>query len=370
MAAEYDTSKEYEISGIKVISEIVKDEDNPDFRALVIRSSCPSTRWGTRTQDHSLTHYKSGSADFATTLEQIRKQAAETLVKTERGELPERSLSFLGIEIDGPTGKKINVIAAPDLSRGPSLLDKGMIDALELQLDGTHFYQEAAGQTRRIPLYKAKMTFGGISVETSVAPSNHGSPALILGGDFFQKAMRGKEGEIQELVLPDHRRALANAARCQKAHVLIAGKYGGKYRERLDRIKQALNSKNFTGLILDEYPDIEEQSLPAKMALFGSICRFVVVDDLVASGHNVELEICHERKFVTAILRQHAAASTAMQDDITEEVTFIRGFDYGADSEIENTVIKAAEWADEFVKRRARRLNRKYSQWRGPNKVM
>jgi hypothetical protein len=77
-----------------------------------------------------------------------------------------------------------------------------------------------------------------------------------------------------------------------------------------------------------------------------------------------------ERKFVTAILRQQGAASTAMQDDITEEVNFIRGFDYDSDVDIENTVIGAAQWADEFVKKRAMRLNRRYSRWRGPNKVL
>src|SRR5437667_220480 len=79
-----------------------------------------------------------------------------------------------------------------------------IIDALELQADGTHFYQEIAGQTKRIPLFKAKISFGHSSTETRVAPSNHGSPPLILGGDFFQKAMRGQENVIQELIMPDH----------------------------------------------------------------------------------------------------------------------------------------------------------------------
>lgn len=202
-----------------------------------------------------------------------------------------------------------------------------------------------------------------------VAPSEHGSPACILGGDYFQKALRGKENLVQELVMPDDRRALADAARCKKKHVLIAGKYG-EHRPRLRRIQQSLASLGFIGLILGEYPDIEEQSLPEKMVTYASICRFVISDDLAPSGHIEELSICSERRFVTAILRFNGRASTAMQATITDDVSFMQEFSYELDDQLETTVLTAAQWADQAVAKRARTLNQKFSEWRGPNNIM
>lgn len=368
--SDYETTKKYVLSGLDVFSEVVKDENHAEFRALVIRSSCQSERWGTRTQDHSYTRYNAVITDFAGDFENIRLQAAETLVKTELGQIPERSTRVLGIHVEGPGGKAVTTYGVPNLSLSASLLDKSIIDRLELELENAPFYQEVNGEIRTVPQFKVKIVFGASSVQTSVLPiDGDGSPPCILGGDFFQKFIGEKEHLLHELLMSDHHRALCNAARCQKKHVLIAGKYG-EHRERLERIKKVLQSRGFVGLILDEYPDIEEQSLPGKMVIYASICRFVVIDDLVASGHNVELEICHQRKFVAGILRARGAASTAVQDDITDEVRFIRGFDYDSDDEIEGAVREAAKWADKFVESRATRLNRKYAAWRGPNKIM
>jgi hypothetical protein len=52
---EYEVTKRYHIEGIEVVSEIVKDqvEGSPEQRSLIIRSSCKSDRWGTRTRDHT-----------------------------------------------------------------------------------------------------------------------------------------------------------------------------------------------------------------------------------------------------------------------------------------------------------------------------
>ena len=169
--------------------------------------------------------------------------------------------------------------------------------------------------------------------------------------------------------MPDHYRALANAARCKKNYVLIAGKYGDR-RPRLDKIKQVLDSLNLVGLILDEYPDIEEQSLAEKMVTYASICRFVLVDDVEPSGHVKEMDLCQELKFVTAILRARGKASTAMHADIADEVSFIRDFSYDSDAEFEGVILEAARWADETVKKRAMTLNWRYRDWRGPDRTM
>jgi hypothetical protein len=300
--SEYEVIKKYVLSGIDVLSEIVKDEEHVEFRVLLIRSSCASRRWGRRTLDHSHSRAKAVQTDFSDELENIRLHVAGTLVKTELGQLTERNTRVLGIKIKGPTGKVIARSGVPNLGLSPSLLDRAAIDHLGLELENAPFYQEVDGELRMVARFKANIIFGASSIQTAVVPIDNGSPHCFLGRDFFQKFVQGKDHLVQELLLSDHQRALANAARCQKHHVLIAGKYGN-HRERLERIKKVLQSVGFVGLILDEHPDIEEQSLPSKMVTYASISRFVIIDDLVASGHNVELEICHQRKFVTAILR-------------------------------------------------------------------
>lgn len=169
--------------------------------------------------------------------------------------------------------------------------------------------------------------------------------------------------------MPDHFRTLMNAARCKKKYVLILGKYGDK-RERLQLIKAALADKGLMGLILDEYPDIEEQNLTEKMVTYATICRFVVADDVAPSGHIKELEICHDLKFITAVLRERGMASTAMQADISDEVLFIKDFGYEPESDLTRVVHDAANWASETVIERSKTLNRKYSSWRSPQKLM
>ena len=363
---EYETSKRYLVSGIEVHSEIVSDQETPEYRAFHISSSCASQRWGKRTLGFSLTCYKNTATDIMNTLESARFKEVERIIKIESGELPEGGPVFLGVQIQGPTGKAINALALPDLSLSASLLGQEIIDFLELSpLQRSSFQEQAVS----LPLFKIVISSGTTRVETMVAASAHGSPACILGGDFFQKALRGKEYIVTELVMPDDRRALANAARCKKRNVLIAGKYG-EHRFRLERIKQALSTLNFIGLILDEYPDIEEQPLAEKMVTYASICRFVIVDDFVPSGHIDELAICRERKFVTAILRPGGKASTAMQAEIADEGQFMEEFSYVLDAEFEARVLDAARWADETVCERARRLNRRYSGWRAPDKIV
>jgi hypothetical protein len=59
-----------------------------------------------------------------------------------------------------------------------------------------------------------------------------------------------------------------------------------------------------------------------------------------------------------------------MQADLADNVSFIREFDYPVDDQLESALVEAATWADEAVKERSKALNRKYSVWRDPQKMM
>lgn len=181
---EYETSKKYVVSGTEVYSEIVGDQDTPEYRAFHIRSSCLSRRWGTRTLGFSLTCYKNATADVMNTLETARFKEAERIIKIESGELPESGLNFLGVQIHGSTGKTVNTLALPDVSLSASLLSKEIIKLLELKPLGKSSFQERAVS---LPLFKIAISFGPARIETMVAASDHGSPPCILGGDFSKK---------------------------------------------------------------------------------------------------------------------------------------------------------------------------------------
>jgi hypothetical protein len=180
---------------------------------------------------------------------------------------------------------------------------------------------------------------------------------------------KNPEFPIIELIVQDHLRTLANAARCKKKYALILGSYGDK-RDRLVRIKGALAKTGLVGLILDEYPDIEEQTLTEKMVTYAAFCRFVIVDDIAPSGHIKELDICHDLKFISAVLRMRGRPATAVQADIGDEVSFIKEFSYSDDASLEQAITDAATWASGIVKERTKNLNRKYSAWRSPTQIM
>ena len=150
---------------------------------------------------------------------------------------------------------------------------------------------------------------------------------------------------------------------------MILGSYGDQ-RGRLARIKDALRKAGLVGLILDEYPDIEEQTLTEKMVTYAAFCRFVIVDDIAPSGHIKELDICHDLKFISAVLRMQGRPAPAMQADVGDEVSFIKEFSYEDDARLEQAVMDASTWADGAVMERAKSLNRKYSAWRSPTQIM
>ncbi len=367
MRQEYELRKKYTIRGVEVESEVVKDETHGSWRSVIIRSSCASARWETRTQDHSYSCPVT-LADFDTSFEGSRVHAAETLVRTELGEIPEKGISLLGAQLLGPTGQVMTAACAVNLSFSPTLLRPELIKVLQLTPSGELYCDSRIASRAPIPLYRGTIKFGDISVETNFLPATYDGP-VVLGGDFFQKALRGNEGLIIELIVPEHLRTLANAARCKKKYVLIVGSYGDK-RERLARIKGALEKTGLVGLILDEYPDIEEQTLTEKMVTYAAFCRFVIVDDVAPSGHIKELDICHDLKFISAVLRFQGRPATAMQADIGDEVSFIKEFSYEDEASLEQTIVEAVTWAGGAVIERAKSLNRKYSAWRSPTQLM
>lgn len=363
---------EFTISGVNVRSEIVRDDtfDHPEggkWKAIVIKSSCASERWGVREEQHSYS-CRENFDEFSRSFSATRYEAAERLVKHELGLEPDEPVRVLGVELQGPTGKKLRPAAIVDLGIGPTRLAPEIIKAMELRFSGKYHVEAGSdGVLRAIALYSVKVMFDEYQSEVNVLPTemNH---ACVVGGEFFQNVLADKPFLIHETVCRQYFRTLANIARCKKQYVLILGKYG-EHRIRLERIRGALSKFGLDGLILDDLPDIEEQSLAEKMVTFSSIARFVICDDLVPSGHINELEICSERRFTTAILRLKGRPSTAMQTDIADGVSFMRAVEYECSDDLEDAVAEAVKWAQNVVRARSYNFNRKYS-WRSPQNIL
>jgi hypothetical protein len=264
--------------------------------------------------------------------------------------------------------KRFNLLASVDLSISATRLWPWTIEALGLTLaNGSHLERSTEGNWNAVPLFLGKIIFDEYEIETTVLPTEMEMPC-ILGGDFFQRALAQKPYLLNELLSRDHLRTLANIARCKKKYVLIIGKYG-EDRPRLERIRYVLKDFGLIGVLVDDLPDIEEQSLAEKMVTFASIARFVICDDSTASGHINELDICSERRFTTAILRPKGRGATVMQADIADDVWFMRVIDYDGPDDFEAAVRRSVSWALGTVLLRSYNFNRRY-QWRSGQNVL
>lgn len=194
METEYAVTKTYLIRVFEVTSEVVKDEQIAEEkrRTLFLRSSCPSTRWGTRSQDYSYSCPLEWN-DFETAFEAARKHAAETLVGTEPGEIPEKGISLTVVEISGPTGQRMTPACAINLSYSATLLDPQFIQMLNLQPDGGYFCELSDSKLNHVPLYRGMIRFGEYEAETSFLPASYNGP-VVLGRRFFPKGFAWERG--------------------------------------------------------------------------------------------------------------------------------------------------------------------------------
>jgi len=242
-----------------------------------------------------------------------------------------------------------------------------MVKELQLWPSGRVYLDSSPnGNLLRLPLYLAKVAYGNFSSEIDVLPTKMNLPCVV-GGEFIQRAIGPNYDWIYDVLSPPHVRALRDVSRTKKNTVLIIGKHGDNT-AKLREIQDALKNRGYEGVLLQDFPDIEEQSLPEKMVLFACIARCVLCDDANPSGHIMELKICSDLRFTTAVLRPEGLASTAMQADIDQSCDFIKAFGYGPGSRLP-VLADAVSWAEEKVRERSAKLNQTY-QWRSPTKIL
>ena len=128
--------------------------------------------------------------------------------------------------------------------------------------------------------------------------------------------------------------------------VLVLGSYLGPGRVRFEEIKLHLRDLGYDAVLLADVPDQEARTLEQKLVLFGSLARFVVMDDSERSGHLAELPICKQNGWITAILREGGRPSSAMSAHASVLSTVMLELDFDA-ADLRSAVQQTADWAEE-----------------------
>jgi len=181
-----------------------------------------------------------------------------------------------------------------------------------------------------------------------------GSPGLILGINFL------KEVNFLPHYLQNFSHLYKLIKESRRKCVLIIGE-DRKHLDLLYKIKTSLKKNGYEGLLLKDYPDIEEQSNEEKMNLFGGLARFVICENSYPSGHIDELHICSRNNFVTIILQKEGVVggATLMQASYYLDFSFIKRMMYKPDS-LDSSVNKAIKLGELLVAERKKALNKEY----------
>jgi len=117
--------------------------------------------------------------------------------------------------------------------------------------------------------------------------------------------------------------------RFKERHVLVLGDYSPAGRTRLEGMKQILSEANYEPVLLDELPDYPGMNLQQKAVTYGSVCRFIVIDDSSKSGHQVEAVHVQLNNWIAIVLRLEGSDATSFMgrgvsalSTVIHEVTF------------------------------------------------
>ncbi|MDD2731310.1 MAG: hypothetical protein PHN49_01290 [Candidatus Omnitrophica bacterium] len=182
-------------------------------------------------------------------------------------------------------------------------------------------------------------------------------PNLVLLGTDFLKKIDFLQHHLKDF---SHLYGLIKQSK-HKCVLIIGPDKKEDHLESLYRIKGRLKEFGYEGILLRDYPDIEEQSIEEKMNLFGNIAKFVICENSYPSGHIDELNICARNRLVTIILQDNAIRSGAtwMQACYPIDFTFIKKIFY-RHAALLPAIGRAVNMAESVVNKRRNALNREY----------
>lgn len=332
---------QFQSEGLTIISLICETKTLEDgSTAFLIRSSYlgrHAENWHTSA---------AGSPISKDILRNAQKHFAEQFALDLRGLA--KSPAFPLVYLSNPTddAQQLRVIASVDLESPITLIHPDLLRVLNIQRPpGTETHKHPSFG---VPTFQLRIKFGNKTLDQAV----HALPRMsqgfmcILGNDF-RDAMRDLDWQLcQKLVEDNTTKAYRLGAQARENAVLLIGSYQGKNRELLSKIAEILFNKGYRGLILDEFPDIPDNSLEQKLLFLCAISKFVLCIDTSPAGHYVELSICARFGIITALLTNSddGKESTAMLYDLKVRNRFAEVFIFDQD-DIKETIDKVLSWA-------------------------
>lgn len=138
---------------------------------------------------------------------------------------------------------------------------------------------------------------------------------------------------------------------------------------RLERIEECLNSLGYHGIIIKKTDfEVISQTLEEKVSTLANLAKFIIIENSFASGHLIELKICEQGKWTTALLQEKGKGASYMTAVIDFQTNYIKEFDYSTVDQICDKIKEAVNWAEEFNQKKKNHLNKIYP-WR-KNKVV
>ncbi len=186
------------------------------------------------------------------------------------------------------------------------------------------------------------------------------SSSPLIGWDILSKG--AILSSISNRVFSEVIHLLGSIGNFKKATVLVLGQDTTEI-HRLRAIQKRLKALGYTGIVVKDVADIEIQSIEEKVNMLASLCRFILCENSVASGHIDELKICASNRFVTAVLQQEGMGATWMQADYSLDYGFMKTFKYSDLEGINSAVDASVEWAETKQEERRSFLNNLY-HWR------
>ena len=132
--------------------------------------------------------------------------------------------------------------------------------------------------------------------------------------------------------------------------VLVLGKDTGEGMERLRLIATKLEELGYYPVIIKDQPDKLGESVIQKVMRHALSSKFVLVENTEPSGHLYEIpHVGKAAECVIGFLQEDGKGATWMFEDAFARNNHWQKFVYSPDK-IENAVVEAANWAEDFVK--------------------
>lgn len=244
--------------------------------------------------------------------------------------------------------KDITIIGLPHEGRFPFRLTS---ETASLRLIGVSF---------KVDTWSRKIDYAEIFANRSVDFWDTRHAVSRAKDEVFVHLLYVQKARERSLSLSDY------LNKFKEKTVLLLGDYEEDGMKRLGIIKDALLELGYEPILLKEIPEHLDYSLQQKLIVYGSVARFVMIDDSSRGGHLAELRDVENSKWVAVILRLAGSESsyTVRGSSVTSKV--IKEYSYSSET-LMNVLEAATKWAEEKVKELRRSWQDEYP-WRSEGK--